>query len=60
MNIMVLGFLISDLDIKLKKTQNYIFQIFLHMKMEMKLIQNKSLNQNYFEVEELEVYKILF
>jgi hypothetical protein len=30
------------------------------MKMEMKLIQNKSLNQNYFEVEELEVYKILF
>ncbi len=60
MNIMVLGFLISDLDIKLKKTQNYIFQIFLHMKMEMKLIQNKSLNQNYFEVEELEVYKIIF
>ena len=57
---MVLDFLISDLDIKLKKTQNYIFQIFLHMKMEMKLIQNKSLNQNYFEVEELEVYKILF
>ena len=34
--IMVLGFLISDLDIKLKKTQNYMFQIFLYMKMEMK------------------------
>ena len=48
MNIMVLGFLISDLDIKLKKTQYYIFQIFLHMKMEMKLIQNKSLNQKLF------------
>ena len=34
--IMVLGFLISDLDIKLKKTQNYMFQIFLLIKMEMK------------------------